>query len=100
MKMAPEVLEARVTALPGIRDACVVSLFGQEATVGTIFILVLDPGMTMESAIRTILAEIPQVTTAKFFQRAELPRTESGKLRREQIRRFVSDALDRPKKSM
>ena len=97
VKVPPEELEAHVATLPGIRDACIVSLFGREATVGTIFVLVLDPGMTMEPAIRAILAAVPQVTTAKFFQRADLPRTESGKLRREEVRRFVSDALDRPK---
>ncbi|NMM42884.1 long-chain fatty acid--CoA ligase [Rhodospirillaceae bacterium KN72] len=99
IKMAPEVLEARVIALPGIRDACIVSLFGKEATIGTIFVLVLDPGMTMEVAVRSILTEIPQVTTAKFFQREDLPRTQSGKLRREEIRQFVSAALARPTKS-
>jgi acyl-CoA synthetase (AMP-forming)/AMP-acid ligase II len=105
---APEEIEAAVSALPGLRPGCAVALGFTPAEGGEALLLLAErlrgsdlADATVCDAIRRAVTERTGLTphTIRLLAPGSLPRTSSGKLRRQEaLRRFQAGTLAPPRR--
>ncbi|HEX5406886.1 MAG TPA: long-chain fatty acid--CoA ligase [Pseudonocardiaceae bacterium] len=86
----PSEVEAAVNALPGIVDCALIGVPDERwGEVGAAFVMASDPAWTPESlrvALSGVIAEFKIPKHVRFV--AELPRTATGKVRKQELRRL------------
>jgi acyl-CoA synthetase (AMP-forming)/AMP-acid ligase II len=105
---APEELEAALAGLPGLRPGCAVALGFTPPEGGEALLLLAERARGAEladepicQAIERALAERTGLTphTVRLLAPGTLPRTSSGKLRRQEaLRRFQAGTLGPPRR--
>jgi acyl-CoA synthetase (AMP-forming)/AMP-acid ligase II len=105
---APEELEAAVSGLPGLRPGCVVALGFTPAEGGEALLMLAErlrgsdqPDAQVCDAIRSAVTARTGLTphTVQMLAPGSLPRTSSGKLRRQEaLRRFQAGTLAPPRR--
>lgn len=89
----PEGVEEALRAIPGIREAGVVGLSDEEWGQVVVAVVVGEDGLPDDAIIRQLKAVLPAHHVPKRIIRTDsLPKTDSGKLRRAELR----DRLSRP----
>jgi len=105
---APEEFEDALAGVPGVRPGCVVAAgFAPEGEGGEALLVLVErrrgartPDEAIAAAVRAAVVERTGVSphTVRVLAPGTLPRTSSGKLRRQEAaRRFVSGALSPPR---
>jgi acyl-CoA synthetase (AMP-forming)/AMP-acid ligase II len=105
---APEELEAAVSGLPGLRPGCAVALGFTPAEGGEALLMLAErlrgsdqPDALVCDAIRRAVTARTGLTphTIQLLAPGSLPRTSSGKLRRQEaLRRFQAGTLSPPRR--
>jgi len=90
----PSEVEAAITALPGILDAAVVATPDERwGEVGTAFVVVRTPGQWDSESLRAALTgRLAAFKIPKYVRiLANLPRTATGKVRKQQLREQLGE---------
>ncbi|HVY14363.1 MAG TPA: class I adenylate-forming enzyme family protein, partial [Rhodopila sp.] len=96
VKIAPDPIEARLKAIPGVRDALVTSIDDMLDT--NVMLVAVEteparPGHDLAAQVGTIV--MSYVASFQFLALAAFPRTETGKIRREEVKALYRERASR-----